>query len=69
MIHHTKKFRNLGFEGGVLDVCVSFLKEHPTEFVYMQIKEEFNPSDNTESFFESMQKYIEGSTIDTFSEY
>ena len=60
MIHHTRKFQYLGFGGGVLDVCISFLREHPSEFIFMQVKEEYNALDNTRSFFETMKDYIEG---------
>ena len=60
MIHHTRKFQYLGFGGGVLDICVKFLKDHPTEFVYMQIKEEYTSTDNTRTFFETMKEYVTG---------
>lgn len=60
MIHHTKKFHNLSFGSGVRDVCIDFLNDNPTEFIYMQIKEEFNAENNTRQFYETMQNYIVG---------
>lgn len=60
MIHHTRKFQYLGFGSGVRDVCIDFLKDHPSEFIYMQIKEEYSSLDNTRSFLETMKYYIIG---------
>ena len=60
MIHHTRKFQYLGFGGGVLDVCINFLKEHPTEFIYMQIMQEYSSLDNTSTFFDTIKSYFTG---------
>lgn len=60
MIHHAKKFQYLGFGGGVRDVCIDFLKEHPSEFIYMQIKEEYKSEKSSNTFIETMKKYMEG---------
>lgn len=58
MIHHTRKFQYLGFGGEVLDICINFLKEHPTEFIYMQVMQEYSSLDNTMTFFDTMKEYF-----------
>lgn len=59
MIHHTRKFQYLAFGSGVRDVVIDFLKERPTEFVFMQIKPEYSDKENTRSFFETMKAYLD----------
>lgn len=55
----------------VHDVCLAFLKAHPTECVVMSIKEEYQPDNNTRSFAQTFAAetkkaerlwYIKGST-------
>lgn len=58
MIHHDYVYENLGFGSGVRDVCIHFLREHPSEFILMQIKEEYQSTNNTRTFSETMQEYI-----------
>ena len=58
MIHHDYVFEELSFGAGVRDVCINFLKSHPTEFIFMQIKEEYQSANNTRTFSETMQTYI-----------
>lgn len=64
MIHHDMVYQELSFGTGVRDVCIEFLKAHPSEFIFMQIKEEYIATENTRSFAETMQSYI-----NTFEEY
>ncbi|KAK8877830.1 hypothetical protein M9Y10_004593 [Tritrichomonas musculus] len=59
MIHHTRKFQYLGFGSGVRDIIFDFLRDHPTEFVFVQIKPEYYDQENTRSFFETMKAYID----------
>ncbi|KAK8847097.1 hypothetical protein M9Y10_019677 [Tritrichomonas musculus] len=58
MIHHGSVYQQLSFGTGVRDVCINFLKAHPTEFIFMQIKEEYEAVENTRSFEETMKTYI-----------
>lgn len=60
MVHHTKKFQYLGFGGGVRDVCIDFLKKHSSEFIYMQLKEEYKSEKSSNTFIETLQRYITG---------
>ncbi|KAK8835826.1 hypothetical protein M9Y10_040374 [Tritrichomonas musculus] len=60
MIHHGLVYQQLSFGAGVRDVCINFLKNHPSEFIFMQIKEEYEATNNTRTFSETMQSYIEG---------
>lgn len=60
MIHHGLVYQQLSFGAGVRDVCINFLKEHPSEFIFMQIKEEYEATNNTRTFSETFQSYIEG---------
>ena len=64
MIHHGLVYQQLSFGSGVRDVCINFLKEHPTEFIFMQIKEEYKATNNTRTFSETLQSYI-----DDYEEY
>lgn len=58
MIHHDLVYQQLSFGTGVRDVCIDFLKSHPSEFIFMQIKEEYTATENTRLFEETMQSYI-----------
>lgn len=58
LIHHDYLYEQIGFGLGVLDACIEFLKLHPTEFIFMQIKEEYIAENNTRTFSETMQTYI-----------
>lgn len=60
MIHHGSVYQQLSFGTGVRDVCIKFLKAHPTEFIFMQIKEEYDATGNTRTFEETMKTYING---------
>lgn len=60
MIHHGSVYQQLTFGAGVRDVCINFLKAHPTEFIFMQIKEEYDSTGNTRTFEETMKTYING---------
>ncbi|OHT08090.1 1-phosphatidylinositol phosphodiesterase [Tritrichomonas foetus] len=57
-IHHAAKYQKINFGGGVRDVCIQFLKEHPNEFIIMLIKPEHTTKKCTRSFEETMQSYI-----------
>ena len=59
-IHHGVFYQKIGFGAGVRDVCINFLKDHPTEFIFMLVKEEYDPDNNTQTFEETMRDYISG---------
>lgn len=58
MIHHERIFQDLAFGGGVRNVCVKFLQEHPSEVIFMMIKEEWNAKSNSRTFDATMYDYI-----------
>ncbi|OHS93102.1 1-phosphatidylinositol phosphodiesterase [Tritrichomonas foetus] len=58
MIHHDMVYQELSFGSGVRDVCIKFLQDHLTEFIYMVVKEEYNSEGNTRTFEETMQSYV-----------
>lgn len=60
MIHHGSVYQELTFGAGVRDVCIKFLQNHPTEFIFMQVKEEYDATGNTRTFEETMKSYING---------
>lgn len=60
MIHHGVIYQHLSFGSGVRDVCIDFLRAHPSEFIFMQIYEAHTATNNTRTFTETMQSYIEG---------
>ncbi|MEH1941725.1 MAG: phosphatidylinositol-specific phospholipase C domain-containing protein [Nostoc sp.] len=59
-IHHDKVYQNLNFHEGVRDVCIEFLKANPSEFIVMLIKPEYEETNNTRTFQETFDSYIEG---------
>lgn len=60
MIHQNEVYQELTYYTGVQKVIINFLKSHPSEFVFLQIKEEYTPSGNTRTFEETMKSYIFG---------
>ena len=58
MIHHDSVYQQLSFGTGVRDVCIQFLKQHPKEFIFMMVKEEYTPAENTRTFAETMKSYL-----------
>lgn len=59
-IHHDFIYQKLKFGNDVRQVCLDFLKEHPTEFIVLSVKEEYDATDNTRSFEETLKDYIRG---------
>ncbi len=59
-IHHGAFYQDINFGKGVRNVCIEFLKEHPEETIIMSIKEEYNATDNTRSFQDTLKWYMEG---------
>lgn len=66
MIHHERSYQKQSFGHDVRDVCVTFLKNHPSEVIFMLIQEEWKPKDNTRTFEETMYSYID---CDEFKNY
>lgn len=59
-IHHGAFYQYLTFGPNVRDVCISFLQAHPGECIVMSIKEEYTPSNNTRSFEDTFDSYVQG---------
>lgn len=57
-IHHGAIYQNLNFTD-VLNACLSFLNSNPTETIIMSVKEEHTPSNNTRSFEETFNSYVQ----------
>jgi 1-phosphatidylinositol phosphodiesterase len=56
-IHHGLIYCNIIFSE-VLEIIQNFFKENPMEFVVMRIKEEYKAEENTRTFQETFQSYI-----------
>ena len=59
-IHHGSVYEGINFGKGVRDVCLKFLKDNPSEFIIMSIKEEYDPEGNTRSFEDTLKFYLQG---------
>ena len=59
-IHHGVVYEHLNFGGGVRDICLQFLAEHPNECIVMSIKQEYDPTGNTRTFTQTFEWYLEG---------
>lgn len=57
-IHHGPIYQHLNFND-VLETCEQFLKQHPSEFIMMSVKEEYKCEDITRSFEETFKAYLE----------
>lgn len=66
MIHHERVFQKIGFGAGVRNVLVRFLQQHPSEFIFMFVQEEWKAKDNTRTFDETMYSYINCSEYKDF---
>jgi 1-phosphatidylinositol phosphodiesterase len=58
-IYHGSCQQNATFGPDVLDVCIGFLDEHPTETIVMRIKEQDNQRDPENTFTERLLAYID----------
>ncbi|MCS3433889.1 phosphatidylinositol-specific phospholipase C [Klebsiella sp. BIGb0407] len=56
-IHHGNVYLGINFDN-VLEDCTQFLKENPSECIFMQIKEEHNPKNNNRGFPETFESYV-----------
>jgi len=56
-IHHDLIYLNLNFDD-LLKSVTGFLARHPGEVVLMRIKEEYKPADNSRTFAQTLQEYI-----------
>lgn len=57
-IHHGAIYQNLNFND-VLNACISFLNSNPTETIIMSVKEEHTASNNTRSFEQTFDTYVQ----------
>lgn len=58
--YHGSIRLGLDFKEDVRDVCINFLRDHPSEFIIMSIKKEGSPSDSDLSFDDILKNYIKG---------
>ncbi len=56
-IHHGYVYQNMNFTD-VLNACSSFLAANPSETIIMSVKEEYDPSNNTRTFVETFNSYV-----------
>lgn len=56
-IHHGSIYQNLNFND-VLNACIGFLNSNPTETIIMSVKEEYDPTNNTRSFEQTFDSYV-----------
>ncbi|AQS08910.1 1-phosphatidylinositol phosphodiesterase precursor [Clostridium saccharobutylicum] len=57
VIHHGSIYQHMNFDD-VLNNCISFLDKNPTECIIMSVKEEYDASNNTESFEKTFDSYV-----------
>lgn len=57
-IHHGAIYQNLNFTD-VLNACINFLNSNPTETIIMSVKEEHTPSNNTRTFEQTFDTYVQ----------
>ncbi|AGX41999.1 phosphatidylinositol-specific phospholipase C [Clostridium saccharobutylicum] len=57
VIHHGSIYQHMNFDD-VLNDCISFLDKNPTECIIMSVKEEYDASNNTESFEKTFDSYV-----------
>lgn len=53
-IHHGRVFQNVFF-GDVLNCVIRFLETNPSETIYIRVKEEYEPANNTRTFEETFK--------------
>lgn len=56
-IHHGLVYQKINFDQ-VLDQCGDFLGAHPSEFILMSVKEEYDPEGNKNTFEQTFDQYI-----------
>jgi len=74
-IHHGSIYQNMNFND-VLLACTGFLSSHPGETIVMSVKEEYDATDNTRSFEQTFDTYVQqyssfwslGATIPTLGQ-
>jgi len=57
-IHHGAIYQNLNF-GDVVSACINFLNSNPSETIIMSVKEEHTASNNTRSFEQTFDSYVQ----------
>lgn len=57
-IHHGAIYQNLNF-GDVLNACINFLNSNPSETIIMSVKEEHTPSNNSRTFEQTFDSYVQ----------
>jgi 1-phosphatidylinositol phosphodiesterase len=57
-IHHGSVYQNINFDD-VLNASFAFLGANPSESIIMSIKEEHTPENNTRTFEETLESYLQ----------
>ena len=57
-IHHGAIYQNLNYSD-VLKACIDFLNANPSETIMMSVKEEHTAADNTRSFEQTFDSYVQ----------
>jgi len=57
-IHHGSIYQSLNFND-VLLACTGFLAAHPTETIIMSVKEEYDATNNTRTFEQTFDSYVQ----------
>jgi len=57
-IHHGSIYQNLNFND-VLVACTNFLAAHPKETILMSVKEEYDATNNTRTFEQTFDTYVQ----------
>jgi len=58
VIHHGSVYQHLNFDD-VLNACKQFLQAHPSETIVMSVKEEYDAAENTLTFQEEFDQYVQ----------
>ena len=57
-IHHGVVYQKINFDD-VRNACLNFLRDNPGETIIMSVKEEHTPDNNTRSFEETFDSYVQ----------
>lgn len=64
-IHHGPVYQHKNFSD-ILQICKKFLKENPSEFIIMSVKQEHKSAENNRSFYQTFNEYLKKEAKDIF---
>lgn len=64
-IHHGPIYQHKNFSD-ILKICKQFLKENPSEFIIMSIKQEHKSAENNRYFYETFMEYAKNEATGIF---